>query len=181
MTGLSRVFDAAFPPQAAPPGVTGVLGYLGGPRAAHVWTLGEWQRFGTLLQFPCWVPATATDNPVQSAIQACNAAKELGWAPMQAAKRVIVCDLETEVVRAWYAMFAAEVEQQGFTSVAYGSLSTILANAASDVWVAAWDGTPALLPGQTVHAHQYFAGNTLDYSVCDEWLMARGGQGPRHA
>ena len=180
MTGLYRVFDAATPPVQAPPGCQGVLGYIGGKRAAHVWTLAEWQRFAVLVQFPAWVPDLTAEQPVPSAVAACHTMQSIGWAPFQAAKRVIVCDLETDVARGWYAQFAAEVEQQGFTSVAYGSLSTVLENAAADVWVAAWDGSATLLAGQTIHAHQYAAGQSLDFSVADEWLFARGGQGPRH-
>lgn len=178
--GLHWVFDAAYPPAAAPPGCTGVLGYIGGKRAANVWTLEEWQRFGRLVQFPCYVPDLAAEKPGFAALNACLFAKHLGWAPWQSAKRVIVCDLETEVVPAWYAQFAGEVEHQGFTACAYGSLSTVLGNAASDVWAASWDGSAVLLPGQTIHAHQYQAGQSVDLSVVDDWLFARGGQGPRH-
>ena len=182
MTGLYRVFDAATPPQTAPAGCQGVLGYIGGARAARVWTLEEWQRFVHLVQFPAWVPDPVTEVPAHSAQNAVAAAKALGWAPwMSPAKRAIICDLETDVVRGWYAAFAAEVEQRGFTAVAYGSLSTVLENAAAAVWVAAWDGSAVLLPGQTVHAHQYQAGRLMDFSVVDDWLSARGGQGPRHA
>ena len=177
---LHRVFDAARPPQTAPPGCDGVLGYIGGKRAAHVWTLEEWQRFARLVQFPAYVPDLTAEKPVDAAVMACTEARALGWAPWQQAKRVVVCDLETAVVRGWYAAFAAECEQQGFTACAYGSLSTVLDNAASDVWVAAWDGSAALLPGQTIHAHQYTAEPALDFSVVDDWLYARGGQGPRH-
>lgn len=186
MTGLARVFDAAFPPQAAPPGCTGVLGYIGGRRATNVWTLAEWDRFSHLVQFPAYVPDLTSESGIGAAIQACGLARDLGWAPFQPERRVIVVDLETQVVRAWYASFAAEVEQQGFTAVAYGSLSTVLENAAAAVWAAGWDGRAVLLAGQTIHAHQYTASNSfdktsIDFSVIDEWLFDRGGQGPRHA
>lgn len=185
MTGLYRVFDAATPPGQAPSGCQGVLGYIGGARAENVWTLAEWQRFARLAQFPAYVPDVTAEKPADAALKACTLAAALGWAPWQQAKRAIICDLETDIVRGWYAQFAAEVEQQGFTSVAYGSLSTVLENAASEVWVAAWDGSATLLPGQTVHAHQYAAGAPdgkvlVDFSVMDAWLFDRGGQGPRH-
>lgn len=178
---LFRVFDAAFPPQTAPPGCAGVLGYIGGGRATHVWTLEEWERFAHLTQFPAYVPNVSTEGPLEAASMACVAARDFGWAPFQAERRVIVCDLETDVVARWYQQFAAECEQQGFTAVAYGSESTIAANFASDNWVAAWDGNAQLLPGQTIHAHQYQAGQSVDFSVVDDWLLARGGRGPRHA
>ena len=177
---LHRVFDAARPPQTAPPGCDGVLGYIGGMRAAHVWTLAEWQRFAGLVQFPAYVPNVSVEAPVEAAIAACTGAKAFGWAPWQQAKRVIVCDLETEVVRGWYAQFAGECEQQGFTACAYGSLSTVLENAAADVWAASWNGSATLLAGQTIHAHQFEATSVVDFSAVDDWLFARGGQGPRH-
>ena len=185
MTGLYRAFDAATPPGHAPPGCPAVLGYIGGKRATRGWTLAEWQRFGHLRQFPAWVPDTRGENPVQSAADACRAMKALGWAPNQPARRVVVCDLETEIVPQWYQIFAGGVQLAGFEAIAYGSLSTVGGNLAADVWVAAFDGSAALPPGQTVHAHQYaadvpFGGTQVDYSMMDEWLFDRGGRGPRH-
>lgn len=183
--GLFRVFDAATPPKTAPPGCQGVLGYIGGLRATRIWLLEEWDWFAHLVQFPAWVPDVHSESPVVSANLACNAAEKLGWAPWQADKRAIVCDLETDIARGWYAQFAGEVEQRGFTSVAYGSLSTVLENAAAEVLAAGWDGAAVLLPGQTIHGHQYqanvpFEGTEVDFSVVDGWLFARGGQGARH-
>lgn len=186
MTGLYRAFDAATPPEHAPPGCPAVLGYIGGKRAARVWTLAEWQRFAGLRQFPAYVPDVRHEDPAAAAKTAAAEMRSLGWAPGQPARRVIICDLETEVVPQWYQTFAAAVQLAGFEAVAYGSLSTVGGNLAADVWVAAFDGSAALLPGQTVHAHQYAAdvasgGTRVDYSVMDEWLFDRGGQGPRHA
>jgi hypothetical protein len=181
MIGLHRVFDAAYPPATAPPGVDAVLGYLGGQRAAHTWTLPEWDRFRHLRQYPCYVPDTTAESPLTAAYRAAVAAKGLGWAPFQPDRRVIICDLETQIVPGWYQQFAAELEQQGFTAAAYGSLSTILANAAAAVWVAAWDEMAQLLSGQTLHAHQYAALAAWDLSVADDWMWSRAGQGPRHA
>ena len=61
----------------------------------------------------------------------------------------------------------------------------MLANAASDVWAAAWDGEAVIPAGQTIHGHQDqanvpYAGTQVDYSVIDAWLYERGGVGPRH-
>lgn len=181
MTGLYRVFDAAYPPAAAPPGVQGVLGYIGGGRATHQWKLTEWDRFARLVQFPCYVPDFSTETAQTAADSAVMLMKESGWAPFQTPRRVVVVDLETLNERNWYAAFASRVETQGFTAAAYGSLSTVLENAAGDVWAAAWDGSATLMSGQTIHGHQYTASNAIDYSVVDDWLFARGGQGPRHA
>src|SRR5271165_1278544 len=172
---LHRVFDAAYPPQTAPPGCDGVLGYIGGGRAAHVWTLAEWQRFGTLRQFPAYVPDFNVQQPIPAAEDAAGRMKLAGWAPFQPDRRVIVCDLETLIERGWYQQFAAEIEQQGFCAVAYGSESTIFETAAAEVWLAAWDGDALLPPGQTVHAHQYqgpttFGGQwSVDFGSVDEW------------
>lgn len=179
---LIRVFDAARPPATAPPGCAGVLGYIGKPGfTPHTWSASEWRRFQHLKQYPVWVPDLAAE-PALEARAAVAAARTLGWAPHlpEPRTRVIVCDLETRAVPAWYSIFAAEVSAGEFVSVAYGSLTTIAANLASDLWVAAWDGDPKLEPGQVIHAHQYQAGQATDLSVADEWLSARGGVGPRH-
>jgi hypothetical protein len=186
MTGLAYMFDAAYPPATPPPGMTAVLGYIGGGRATNVWTLSQWQQFGNLRQLPAYVPDFTRQQPVPAALDACDRMRSLGWAPFQTLRRAVVCDLETATERAWCATFAAEVEQQGFTAVGYGSLSTIFENAMSDVIVAAYPGPSKWIPGQTVHGHQFAADqpweNTqVDYSVIDTWLLDRGGQGPRHA
>jgi hypothetical protein len=185
---LYRVVDAAYPPGTPPPGCQGVLGYIGGSRATNVWTRDQWLPFAHLHQFPAWVPAT-TDNPVEAGQFAVRAARELGWAPKPSVagwQRVIVIDLETIEDRAWYAQCAAAITGGGFIPVAYGSLSTVLANAASDVIAADWDGQAVIPPGQTIHGHQDQAnvpydGTQVDYSAIDEWLYDRGGVGPRHA
>lgn len=183
---LYRAFDAAYPPPAAPPGCTGVLGYIGGSRAAHVWPARAWLPFRNLRQFPCWVPSMS-DNPSEAGRFAVRAALELGWAPgPKVGPRVIVIDLEALENRAWYEICAAAVSAGGFVPVVYGSLSTVLANAASDVWAASWDGEAVVPVGQTIHGHQDqanvpYAGTQVDYSVIDAWLYERGGVGPRHA
>lgn len=178
---ISKVFDASVPPATAPAGCAGVLGYVGKTGfTPHVWTPAEWRRFQHLKQYPVWVPDLAA-NPLAEARAAAVAVEALGWAKLPDPRtRVIVCDLETHVVPAWYAKFAAAVGSRFYVAVAYGSLSTIAANLASDLWVAAWDGDPALEPGQTIRAHQYQAGPGVDLSVVDEWLWERGGTGPRH-
>lgn len=183
---LHKVFDAATPPATVPPGCEGVLGYVGGGRAYRVWTLADWAPFHNLRQFPCWVPPIGSD-PAAEAARAVAAVKERGWAAFmpEPETRVIVCDLETSHDAAWWQKFAAEVMLGGFVAVAYGSLATVGDNLASDVWVADFDGLGQLVPGQTVHAKQdqaeisYLRG-VVDYSVADNWMMARGGRGPRH-
>ena len=182
---LYRVFDAAYPPPAAPPGCQGVLGYIGGSRATHVWPATAWLPFRGLRQFPCWVPSL-NDNPARAAQLAVAAALKLGWAPgPKVGPRVIVYDLEADANRAWYAPCAEETIHGGFVPVAYGSLSTVLQNAASDVWAADWNGEQVIPAGQTIHGHQdqadvAFGGTRVDYSVVDAWLYERGGVGPRH-
>ena len=56
MVTLTHCFDAEFPSASPPPLCAAVLGYIGGPRAANVWTLAEWLRFSGLRQFPAYVP-----------------------------------------------------------------------------------------------------------------------------
>ena len=114
---LYRVFDAAYPPPAAPPGCAGVLGYIGGSRAAHVWPAKAWLPFRGLRQFPCWVPSLS-DNAREAGRFAVRAARELGWAPgPKVGPRVIVIDMETLADRVWYSLCAAEVAAGGFEAV----------------------------------------------------------------
>jgi hypothetical protein len=177
---LYKCFDAAFPPETAPPGAQAVLGYLGREgQTPHVWTLAEWQRFGHLRQFPAWVPDLGRAPGIEADL-AVAAAAALGWAPHQPDPRVIVIDMETSIEPAWYNTAAGRIIWHGYTPVAYGSLSTVLQNAALDVWAADWNDLPRLQPGQTIHGTQYAAGGAVDWSVIDSWLWDRGGEGPRH-
>lgn len=184
---LHRVFDAAYPPASAPPGVQGVLGYVGAPgRTPHVWTLQEWLRFSHLVQFPCYVPDLG-NNPDTEALTAVGAVLRLGWAPHEPDTRVIVLDGETAQFPGWYEKFAARVAGSGFAAVDYGSLSAVAGNYAADLWVADWDGDPNLLgEGQTIHGDQFsanlnYGGTQIDLSSVDDWLFARGGRGARKA
>ncbi|HXC83855.1 MAG TPA: hypothetical protein VNV62_18560 [Trebonia sp.] len=185
---ITTVFDAAFPPSRIPPGCKAVAGYVGRLNfTPHVWTLPEWQRFSSIPQLPYWVPDLAV-APNLEAAAAVHAVLELGWAPHIADERAVIFDFETAsgpADRGWWQECAAAVSAAGFCGVMYGSLSTVLENAAVDVVVAAWDNSAQLLPGQTIHGHQYkagvaFDGTQIDYSVMDEWLLARAGVGPRH-
>lgn len=180
--GLHKVFDASKAPLAPPaPGCEGVLMYVG--RAGftpHVWTIPEADRFANLRQFPAWLPDFGND-PVTEARAAIAAVQGMGWAAHEKFPRAIVYDFETSVFRDWYAVCAGVTIEAGFSPVIYGSLSTVLGNAAADNWIAAWDGVPALLPGQTIHGDQYANDGTYDLSVVDGWLFDRGGIGARHA
>lgn len=182
-----QIFDAANPPASAPLIAEGALGYLGGPRATHTWTLDQWQPFSKLRQFPAYVPDIGT-NPLSQAREAVQLALALGWSDkMQGAEqRAIIVDMETSADPAWYDKFATDVSAHGFMAVAYGSLSTVLGNAADDVIAADWNwDVPTIPPGQTFHGGQYttgvkFGGTVLDYSSFDDWLFNRGGVGKRH-
>lgn len=180
-----KVFDASIPPGSAPGNMTGVLGYIGG-NTPHIWTPAEWQPFAHLRQFPIWVPFLDGD-PVAQGADAATEAKRRGWAAHlpKDETRVIVIDLETAQVPEFYAAMAAAIITAGFVPVCYGSLSTVLGNAATAVWAADWDGITSLPPGQVIHGVQYdagvpFGGTVVDFSVFDPWLMARGGLGARH-
>jgi hypothetical protein len=183
MSGL--VIDAAYPPGTVPAGVSGVMGYIGGPKALHTWTTAQWVPFAGLRQFPAYVPDLSLD-PVAQADDAVRRALALGWAAhMPAAEtRVIVFDTEADVSRVWWATMARVVLAAGFVPVDYGSLDVVLGNAAADVLAADWDGLEQLPAGQTIHGVQYAAnvklgGATVDYDLFDSWLMGRGGVGPR--
>lgn len=184
-----QVFDAAYPPGSVPPGAQGAAGYVGQDGyTPHIWTVPQWRVFAHLRQFPIFVPDLSV-SPVFAASEAVSAVLKLGWAKMPGSQtRAITFDFETaegSADRAWWAACAQQVSDAGFVGVAYGSMSTILELAASDVWAADWDGEQDIPPGQTIHAHQdqadiAFGGTQIDRSVFDQWLFDRGGVGPRH-
>jgi hypothetical protein len=176
---LNHCFDAAHPPDKAPAHCDAVLGYIGGRDATHVWSLDEWDRFRHLRQFPAWV-ADITMSPAAQARAAANTAHSLGWHD----GRAIIVDMETTIAREWYAEFAHTLHVERYLAVCYGSLSTVLANAANLVWIAAWDGKADLLPGQTIEAEQYAhdipdGDTSYDLSIVSDVLMRHGGIGPR--
>jgi len=177
--------DAAYPPPACPPGIAGVLGYIGGPLVTHTWPTAAWLPFAHVRQFPLYVGDLGRD-PAPQASQAVDRMFALGWSPWLggAARRALIIDLETGADPAWYERFAAVVLRGGYVPVVYGSASTVLGNAASDVLVAEWDNMPDIPPGQTIRGIQYksdvpLENTKVDYSVIDDWLLARGGIGPR--
>src|SRR5271170_269817 len=94
---LAHCFDAEFPPATAPPHCAAVLGYIGGPLAARVWTLEEWDRFAHLRQFPCYVPEVGSD-PHGQAAEAVALMRARGWRHT----RAVVADLEEAVDPAWW-------------------------------------------------------------------------------
>jgi hypothetical protein len=183
---VKTFIDAATPPATVPPGVGGVLGYIGGPKATRTWTLDEWLRFEHLAQIPAYVPDITAD-PVAQGEAAVKAALALGWAPWQkgAGERAIVFDLELGADPSWWALLEVTVADRGFVAVCYGSMSTVFGNRASFVLGADWDDIPVVPAGQTLVGCQYEAnhpweGTLIDFSVVDEWLVLRAGGGPRH-
>jgi hypothetical protein len=179
------IFDAENPPAVAPVHALGVMGYLGGPRAAHAWTLDEWAPFSGLRQFGLYVPDIGAD-PVAQGLEAVQLALKLGWSNEMkgSQQRALLIDMETSVDAAWYKAHADTIGSRGFMPVAYGSLAVVLGNAADDVLAADWNLKPVIPAGQTLHGDQWEAnvpfGNTvIDYSMIDGWLYQRGGVGPR--
>lgn len=180
------IFDAETPPTLSPRHTVGVMGYVGGPRAARAWRLDEWTRFFGLKQFPIYVPDIGT-NPLSQAREAVQLVLALGWSDKMTGpqKRAIIIDMETSADRVWWDKIATDIGAHGFVAVAYGSLSTVLDNAAEDVLAADWETAPVIPVGQTLHGSQYDAnvparGALVDYSMIDNWLYQRGGVGPRH-
>jgi hypothetical protein len=183
-----KIMDAAVPPPFVPPGIDGVMGYIGGARATRVWTLADWLKFSHVAQFPVYVPDLNAD-PVAQAHDAVTKAKALGWAAFmpEPQRRAIIFDTEALINRPWYATAAAIVTDAGFMPAAYGSLSVVLENAAELVIAAAWSGgsaLPAIPEGQTIAGLQWepnvpVQGTMVDYSVFTPALFARGGVGPR--
>ncbi len=174
---LTRCFDASLQiPETAPDGCEAVLGYIGG-NAIHVWTLAEWDRFGHLRQFPCWV-ADLASSATQQASDAAEAAKRLGWHE----GRAIVADMEEASDAGWWNEWAGELTRRHYQPAWYGVASVVGVYAATYKWVAEFDNDPDLPAGWA--AKQYAAnvavpGGVVDLSVIGEGLIGHGGVGPR--
>jgi hypothetical protein len=174
---LTRCFDASLQiPKSAPNGCEAVLGYIGGS-AVHIWTQEEWDRFGSLRQFPCWV-ADLASSATKQATGATEAAKRLGWHE----GRAIVADMESASNKSWWDEWAGELTKLHYQPAWYGSASVAGVYTAKYKWVAQWDNDPDLPDGWA--AKQYAAnvhvpGGVVDLSVIGEELVTHGGLGPR--
>jgi len=177
---LYKMIDAAFPPPDAA-GASAVAGYIGG-NTPHVWTRAEWQRFAHVRQFPIWVGSGRTNGSSDGKI-AVSAVRALGWAAHRPHRRAIICDVETNNMRAYLDDFAAEVWGAGFQTEVYESMSVVAANPGKEgIWVADWDGIMDLPRG--TNAHQYvpnvkYEGTEIDISVVSGEFMQHGGEGAR--
>jgi hypothetical protein len=175
---LHHCFDAAFPPSQVPSDCDSVLGYVGGSLADHVWTPQEWQPFGDLAQFPCWV-CDLTANPVDQARDASAAARKLGWNT----GRAMIGDTETAVDPVWWDSFARQLDLLDWVAVDYGSQYYVVQNKPAIMWVADWNGIPNL-PDSETWGDQYIANReyqntTIDLSVINHDLYLLGGEGKR--
>jgi hypothetical protein len=183
---LFRAFDAAYPPQQAPPNCQAVLGYLGG-YATHTWTLDEWDRFKDYRQAGYWVynAAWAKDGYGEG-VEACTAARALGWIPFAENRRVIGNDMETAVNPAYCRDFQMACNVMGFTSFTYGSIGNILEDGdyGLGIVVANWNDVPQIDPATGVIGDQYLADQpwedtTVDYTVFSGTVLKHFGVGPR--
>lgn len=175
---LIKCFDASDQiPPAAPAGCEACLGYIGGPQALHTWTLEQWQQFGSLIQFPCWVADFGAD-PSGQGTQAAQAAARLGWK----GTRAIVLDMEAVNDPGFLTAWAAEVRKARFTPVWYGS--AVASGQASEYmrWLADPGGIAGLQPGFDAVQYDWnvqVPGGVIDLSVVDSRLAAHGGRGVR--
>jgi hypothetical protein len=175
---LIKCFDASDQiPSTVPAGCEACLGYIGGGQALHTWTLQQWDQFGGLIQFPCWI-ADFGASPAGQGSQAGTAARELGWRD----GRAIVLDMEAVNDQKFLSAWAGVVRKAKFTPVWYGSRVSSGQAAGYLRWLADPDGIAALEPG--FDAVQYawnvqVAGGVVDLSVVDSKLAALGGRGRR--
>lgn len=183
---LSLMYDAAFPPSTPYPGARAAALYIGG-NALRVATASDWLNVQHLTQFPIWVGAGESD-PTGHAAQCVSIMKSLGFEAgfTSAFRRAVLLDFETEVDPAWVNSFGSVIWGSGYSTLVYGSESTIVDNPAKEGrWIALYDNRPDIPPGLGAVGHQFRANvawdNTqVDLSVITDAMMARGGIGPRH-
>lgn len=181
---LVRGFDAAYPPDTAPPGCAVAAGYLGG-NTPHPWTTAEWQRFQHLYQIGIWTGYQEW-HPEQEAQKAAAAASGLGWIPRDGDTwRAVVLDMEGEADEGWVKAFGGQLAAEGYLCWPYLALSALSSDPGGyDVWLPDWTGVPAVPPYRNVIACQYagnvaFGGTRVDYSVWDAGWLTHFGVGPR--
>lgn len=185
--------DAAYPNIATlPAGTVVVAGYLGGPTAYRVWTLDDWLPFKDYRQLPVWVDSQAGRDGnggivyatgTESGEAAVKAALALGWAPNQAARRVIAVDAETNTDYDYYAAVSDAIWAGGFVMVQYRSANAVgdsQQNPPSLTWVADY-GQPK--PAVMIWAgYQYAADvNGWDLDVFSQYVYDGCGVGARRA
>lgn len=187
MSGLVRMFDAAFPPLRPFPGCGAVAGYIGG-NTPHVWTANEWNNAsddGALPMLPIWVGFGEAD-PVDHGQQAAAAAIRLGWEPHHSPKwRAIVADVEAVSETAWLKAFGQALRTAGFLCWPYMSATALPSDPPGfTVWLALWNGLATVPAIHDVGGHQYaanipFESTDVDLSVFRPGLLDSFGRGPR--
>lgn len=177
--------DSAAPPvnANATRGATIVAGYLDSPTASVAWTDAEWAHARTLAPelLPIWVAdqygdlAAGTDEATLAVAQARRLVPAGALGPFTVALDIeqpwAVRARESGYVAAW----VAQVRALGWRPLLYTSRSVagLFANVGAALWVAQWNGTPALAPGSA--ATQYASpvsdpSLSVDLSVVDQFV-----------
>lgn len=160
------MFDASTPPNAMPAGYNAVAGYIGG-ETPHVWTQGEWARFGKVKKLPIWVRSL---NGTPSGYNDAWRALEMLYLLNVPKGSPVVADMEARVDVIYLNAFYKVLTWAGYQTWVYGSTSTLFRNPVCDGWwVADPTDTPHKYPVKGQRATQYaFLGN-IDASVVNWW------------
>lgn len=156
-----EAFDAEMCPTDVPAGVEVAFVYIGGSSAASIWDQHERQRVQHLHKAPIWVPTPGREDPRKVAFQAAAQMAALGI-PRAGEAPEVAChlfwDLETgkEPDPEWYRVAADRLRQNGYHSIAYGSLGYLFDyEQRAGYWPANPTGVAHLTEHPGVVAEQY--------------------------
>ena len=164
-----RMRDAAFAANIDTSWSGAVGGYYGGPDAYHVWTAGDWKRFGGNRKLPIWVGGLAGAVEAKDAVTVLH---DLG-----VPTRVYTAlDMEGRVDKTYVANFGQVLQEAGYKVWVYGQASTVFENPRlNGYWVADWAGQgPFMYNHPHVRATQYAEGANYDSSTVRDWTYNSG-------
>lgn len=170
MIEIYKMADAAYPDGATlPVGFYAAAGYIGGERAAHVWSKRDWVRLGRIRKLPIWVPSNTSDGE-DDGFAALRVLYDLGVPRGNA----VAYDKETDVNPEQVRKFERVMNRYGYRAWCYGSASTVFRNAAACYWVADYTEVPFMYTHPGVRATQYAndlksGGLTYDASTVKRW------------
>jgi len=137
-----------------------VAGYLGGPKAFHVWSHDDWKRFERNRKLPIWVAGESGEDE--------------GWECLKALRKLgvpknvpVVVDMETRVDISYLDNWGEILRWGGYRPWVYGSASTVFGNPPlNGYWVADFKGErPFLYDHDFVRATQWAQGENFDSSA----------------
>lgn len=146
--------DSAYPPSPYPAGFDGWGFYIGGD-TPHVWSKAEVDAIPTRLRLPIFTRSNPAGIQVTADTNAAIAQLKIIGAPTST---LVMLDSETSIDPNYVAGFYYGMRNGGYTTIEYGSLSTIFSNRIPDGLydVAEWTNRNHIVPGSQMTQWESF-------------------------